>query len=76
MLGNTVRLEKGLRYLINPGSVGQPRDGSPEASFGIIETDEGVYRNYRVEYDIDSVAADVIKAGLNPLLAERLYDGF
>ncbi len=76
MLGNSVRFENGVRYLINPGSVGQPRDGNPDASFGILDVEEGIYKNYRVEYDIDTVAADVIKAGLNPLLAERLYDGF
>jgi putative phosphoesterase len=71
-----VRFKEGKRYLINPGSVGQPRDGNPEASFGILDMEEGIYRNYRVEYDIFETVSEVIKAGLNPLLAERLYDGF
>lgn len=71
-----VRFKEGKRYLINPGSVGQPRDGNPEASFGILDMEEGVYRHYRVEYDIFETVAEVIHAGLNPLLAERLYDGF
>uniref|UniRef100_A0A7V3ZZ95 Metallophosphoesterase n=1 Tax=candidate division WOR-3 bacterium TaxID=2052148 RepID=A0A7V3ZZ95_UNCW3 len=71
-----VRFKEGKRYLINPGSVGQPRDGNPEASFGILDMEEGVYRHYRVEYDIFETVAEVIRAGLNPLLAERLYDGF
>ncbi|MGB9823777.1 MAG: metallophosphoesterase family protein [Candidatus Hydrothermia bacterium] len=76
MHDTSVRFEEGRKYMINPGSVGQPRDGNPQASFGILDIEEGQYKNYRVEYNIDEVASEVVAAGLNPLLAERLYDGF
>jgi len=74
--GDSVRFEESKRYLVNPGSVGQPRDGNPLASFGILDLEEGTYKNYRVDYDIDEVAAEVVRVGLNPILAERLYNGF
>lgn len=76
MYNNSVRFDENMKYMINPGSVGQPRDGNPMASFGILDLEERQYKNYRVEYDIDEIAAEVVKAGLDPLLAERLYDGF
>jgi len=68
-------LESGL--LANPGSVGQPRDGNPNASFGLL-TISGGECNFdygRVEYDVDSTAAKISKAGLPSFLASRLYKG-
>ncbi len=76
ILEKSVRFKDKRKYLINPGSVGQPRDGVCQASFGILDMEEGMYQQHRVEYDIDSVASEVIRVGLNPLLAERLYEGF
>jgi len=63
--------------LANPGSVGQPRDGDPRASFALltITQDEITFDVQRVEYDIRSVAERIIDSGLPSFLAERLYMG-
>jgi putative phosphoesterase len=63
--------------LANPGSVGQPRDGDPRASFAVLTISDGrfSFEITRVEYDVDSVADKIIRAGLPRFLAERLYIG-
>lgn len=65
----------GASWLLNPGSVGQPRDGNPDAAW--LELDTGgrkaTYR--RVAYDIDATAKAIRDAGLPDMLAERLYSG-
>lgn len=63
-------------WLINPGSVGQPRDGDPRAAWLELDTDTGEARFHRVSYDIERAAAAVISAGLPRRLAERLQVGF
>ncbi|MBW1971901.1 MAG: metallophosphoesterase family protein [Deltaproteobacteria bacterium] len=63
-------------YLINPGSIGQPRDGDPRASFLIYDSDSQEITFYREKYDVDSAANKVIEYGLNKTLAERLYLGW
>jgi diadenosine tetraphosphatase ApaH/serine/threonine PP2A family protein phosphatase len=63
------------RYFINPGSVGQPRDGDPRASFAILDLEELTVEIIRVQYDIDAAASAVLKAGLPQFLAERLQVG-
>jgi diadenosine tetraphosphatase ApaH/serine/threonine PP2A family protein phosphatase len=65
----------GKRFIINVGSIGQPRDNDPRLSFGIIDTEPLHYENIRAEYDIDAAAEKIIKAGLPRALAVRLYDG-
>lgn len=60
---------------INPGSVGQPRDGDPRAAYGILDTDAGYYELVRVEYAVQTAADGIIKAGLPGFLAERLFLG-
>lgn len=69
-------LQKEIKYLINPGSVGQPRDRDPRASFLIYEEDIGKVAFKRVEYDIKSAQNKIIKRGLNRILAERLSYGY
>jgi predicted phosphodiesterase len=64
------------RYLINPGSVGQPRDGVPKASFAVWDTDESVIYFERVEFDIDAVVKKMKEVGLPLELAYRLYEGY
>jgi len=61
----------------NPGSVGQPRDGDPRASFATLTISEGQlsFDITRVEYDVDSVADKIVQTGLPRFLAERLYIG-
>jgi diadenosine tetraphosphatase ApaH/serine/threonine PP2A family protein phosphatase len=63
------------RWLLNPGSVGQPRDGDPRAAW--MELDTGTWKAtyHRVEYDIDRAAEAIREAGLPELLADRLYVG-
>jgi predicted phosphodiesterase len=62
-------------WLINPGSVGQPRDGDPRAAWLELETEEGLGVYHRVPYDIDAAAGPILDAGLPKHLAERLYIG-
>jgi diadenosine tetraphosphatase ApaH/serine/threonine PP2A family protein phosphatase len=66
---------RGRRALVNPGSVGQPRDGDPRASFLILDTDADTVRWHRVRYDIAGVQAAMAAAGLPPGLASRLAVG-
>jgi diadenosine tetraphosphatase ApaH/serine/threonine PP2A family protein phosphatase len=61
--------------LINPGSVGQPRDGDPRASYLLLDTDERVVTWRRVAYDIQAVQAAIRAAGLPRRLADRLAVG-
>jgi diadenosine tetraphosphatase ApaH/serine/threonine PP2A family protein phosphatase len=68
------RPPEGYRAIINPGGVGQPRDGDPRAAFMIYDT-EGGFEFYRVPYDIKKTQEKIIKAGLPQTLALRLAYG-
>lgn len=68
-------LVKGMKFLINVGSVGQPRDGNPQLSFGLLDTNEWTYENIRTEYDVDGAAEAIVAAGLPRSLALRLSQG-
>ncbi|MCX5772810.1 MAG: metallophosphoesterase family protein [Candidatus Hydrogenedentes bacterium] len=68
-------LEENKTYLINPGSVGQPRDGDRRAAFGLFDTDTREYELVRVSYPIKLAAEKVIEVGLPQFLAERLSLG-
>jgi diadenosine tetraphosphatase ApaH/serine/threonine PP2A family protein phosphatase len=61
--------------LVNPGSVGQPRDGDPRASYLVLDPDARSIAWHRVEYDIDAVMAAMRAVGLPDRLAERLRHG-
>jgi diadenosine tetraphosphatase ApaH/serine/threonine PP2A family protein phosphatase len=63
------------RMMINPGSVGQPRDGDPRASYGILDAEGSMFRLHRVAYDIEATQAKIMKAGLPVQLATRLEQG-
>ncbi|MGA3244465.1 MAG: metallophosphoesterase family protein [Bacteroidota bacterium] len=63
------------RFIVNVGSIGQPRDANPNLSFGIFDTESWTYQNVRVGYDVDAAAEKIRKAGLPRALAERLYQG-
>ena len=71
----TVRLEPHLRYLINPGSVGQPRDRNPDASCIILDTTKRTAQFLRVPYDIAKTQKEILDAGLPDILASRLSHG-
>ena len=64
-----------MRYLVNPGSVGQPRDGDPRASFAVIDTTQRTMSVRRISYDIASAQRKIRHAGLPELFAERLSWG-
>lgn len=68
-------LPAGRRYIINPGSVGQPRDGDPRASFAVWNEAAGTLRFHRVEYDIEAARKDILEAGLPEHLGNRLLKG-
>ena len=72
--GSIFRLGEG-RALMNPGSVGQPRDGNPLASYAVIDTDAGRCTWRRVAYPIEAVRTAMEAAGLPARLAERLRFG-
>jgi len=63
------------RAIVNPGSVGQPRDEDPRAAFGIYDTETGVFTTERVDYDIETATSKILRAGLPEVLAERLWVG-
>jgi diadenosine tetraphosphatase ApaH/serine/threonine PP2A family protein phosphatase len=69
------QLGDGKTFFINPGSVGQPRDGDSRAAFGLYDSEKNEYELVRVEYDVASAANRIREAGLPPFLAERLTMG-
>lgn len=72
--GREIDLSEG-RWLLNPGSVGQPRDGDPRAAWLELDTEGWKATYHRTTYDIDSAAEAIRDAGLPELLADRLYIG-
>jgi diadenosine tetraphosphatase ApaH/serine/threonine PP2A family protein phosphatase len=74
--GASLRLLDGRRYIINVGSVGQPRDRDPRAAYAIWDRDERTVTIRRVDYDYRTAAAKIVAGGLPRLLADRLADGF
>ena len=71
----TFRLEPRARYLINPGSVGQPRDRNPHASFAIFDSERLTVQFFRVPYDYRKTQRSILRAGLPSILADRLAYG-
>jgi predicted phosphodiesterase len=69
------RLEPGVRYLVNPGSIGQPRDGNPLASFAIFDSETRTVTIYRVRYRLERAQRKILDAGLPRPLADRLSVG-
>ncbi len=70
-----VYLEVDGRFIINPGSVGQPRDGNPEASYGILNTDLMTWEQRRVPYAFEITQERMRARDLPPRLIERLSYG-
>ncbi len=73
--GGCIEISKNKRYIINCGSVGQPRDGNPKASYGIYNLKNGIVNIYRVSYPIHLTQDKIINAGLPRSLADRLSHG-
>ncbi|HEX6162874.1 MAG TPA: metallophosphoesterase family protein [Vicinamibacterales bacterium] len=70
-----IPLDESNRYLVNPGSVGQPRDGDPRAGFGIVDIAAREMTIYRVEYPIAKAQARIMEENLPDVLAQRLALG-
>ena len=73
--GGTIKLHPEGRYLINPGSIGQPRDRDPRASYMIYDSRRRVVRWYRIPYPIAEAQQRIRRAGLPGSLADRLAVG-
>ena len=71
----TVEYRSAHKYLFNIGSIGQPRNGDPRASFAVLDTDRKCVTRYRLPYDIASAQNKIIDAGLPERLARRLETG-
>ena len=69
------KVEPGKKYFVNVGSVGQPRDGNPKASYVVYDLDEGSIEIRRLDYDMATTQQKILDAGLPPRLAERLAHG-
>jgi putative phosphoesterase len=63
------------RLILNPGGVGQPRDGDPRAAYAVLETETGDVDLRRVEYDVEYVYDEIVAAGLPERTGERLFEG-
>jgi predicted phosphodiesterase len=70
-----LELDSEAWYMINPGSVGQPRDGDPRAAYAVYDPDNRLVEFRRVPYDVRQAQKKILEAGLPELLAERLEVG-
>ncbi len=70
-----LHLEAGRKYLLNPGSIGQPRDGDPRAAFAIADFDHNIVEFWRIPYDIPAVQSRMYEANLPEPLIHRLTLG-
>ena len=70
-----IKLQPEKRYIINAGSVGQPRDGDPRAVYCVYDSDQGLVQIKRVAYDTFAARASIINAGLPAYLGDRLLSG-
>jgi len=73
--GRVLEVETDHFYLVNPGSVGQPRDGDPRAAYALYSPEERAVEFRRVQYDVAKAAAKIRAAGLPESLALRLQEG-
>ena len=69
-------LEEDRRYIVNVGSVGQPRDGDPRACYVIYETDDMAVTYHRVRYPVEVTQGRMAAEGLPRLLVERIAEGY
>ena len=75
VIGKAAPLAASRKWLINPGSVGQPRDGMPSASYGLFTASPPAFALQRVPYDVETAARKVREAGLPESLSSRLLKG-
>lgn len=70
------RLLNGKRQIINPGSVGQPRDANPDAAYAILDVEANIFEHRRIAYDIPAVQARMRKVDMPERLVTRLEHGW
>src|SRR5262245_1675234 len=70
-----IQMRNGSKYLVNPGSIGQPRDGDPRAAYAIADTAERKVELIRLAYAVEETQEKILKAGLPEVLAQRLAVG-
>jgi diadenosine tetraphosphatase ApaH/serine/threonine PP2A family protein phosphatase len=70
-----LELRPDVLYLVNPGAVGQPRDGDPRAAYAIVDVEAKRVDLFRVPYPLETTQAKIVEAGLPPVLAKRLSIG-
>ncbi|MFT7623153.1 MAG: putative phosphodiesterase [Myxococcota bacterium] len=73
--GKPVGFQHDKKWIINVGSVGQPRDRDNRACFGLFDTDSQTFEHIRIDYDIDATAGKILRAGLDEKFAKRLFVG-
>lgn len=72
---NLIPLQRGGRYLVNVGSIGQPRDSDPRAGYGVLDDEARELRAFRVPYPVERAQQRIVAAGLPASLANRLALG-
>jgi predicted phosphodiesterase len=70
-----IEIDPECAYLVNPGSVGQPRDGDPRAAFAVYDSDAHMLTYFRAVYDVEAAQQRIREVGLPPILADRLSSG-
>jgi diadenosine tetraphosphatase ApaH/serine/threonine PP2A family protein phosphatase len=70
-----IPLQRGARYLVNVGSIGQPRDGDPRAGYGVLDDEAREVHTFRVPYPVEKAQQRILAAGLPASLANRLALG-
>ncbi len=73
--GKSIKMVAGSKYVVNAGSIGQPRDQDPKAAYAVYDEDEGTIEIKRVKYDIKAAQDKILRCGLPNLLASRLSVG-
>jgi len=73
---HVIELEPDALYLVNSGSVGQPRDGDPRAAYAFFDSEQNLVTLCRAEYPVEKTAAEIDSAGLPGVLGLRLFHGF
>jgi diadenosine tetraphosphatase ApaH/serine/threonine PP2A family protein phosphatase len=68
-------LRAAAKYLVNPGSIGQPRDGDPRAAYAIVDTEKRTVETIRLAYPVEEAQQKIVAAGLPEVLARRLAAG-
>lgn len=71
-----VSMRRDARYLVNVGSIGQPRDGDPRGCYVLYDSDENTLERFRFEYPVEQAQEKILRAGLPSILAQRLAVGF